>query len=123
MLQLPQIITKQEEEMFLAAVAKNVKEIRKSREISQLEAALSIGMTSQGSYANMENYTNDKRFNIIHLFKLSKLFGVDIREFFVLPEILVPSSFPTQKLEVNLVENEFDDVYITKLKNLKELKS
>lgn len=124
MLQLPQITTKQEEEMFLSTVAKNVKEIRLSKGITQLEAALGIGMASQGSYANMENCSKDKRFNTIHLFKLSKLFGVDIREFFVLPEVLAPSSFPNHKIEINFVEeDEFDSPYDTNFKKLKETKS
>ena len=115
MLQLPQITTKREEEMFLSTIAKNVKEIRSSKGITQLEAALGIGMSSQGSYANMENCAKDKRFNTIHLFKLSKLFGVDIREFFVLPEVLGPSSYPNHKIEINFVEeDEFDSPYDTK---------
>ena len=33
-------------------------------------------------YANMENNAHGKHFNLLHLFKLSKLFNCDINEFF-----------------------------------------
>ncbi|MGH1600789.1 helix-turn-helix domain-containing protein [Campylobacter majalis] len=81
MLNLPQITTK-EEENFLNTVATNVKNIRQQKGISQLETALSIAQSSNGFYANMENFTDNKRFNLLHLFKLSKLFECDICEFF-----------------------------------------
>jgi len=41
-----------------------------------------IGQKSSGFYANTENYAHGRRFNLIHLFKLSKLFEYDIEEFF-----------------------------------------
>ncbi|WP_103569245.1 helix-turn-helix domain-containing protein [Campylobacter concisus] len=82
MLNLPQIVSKEEEEEFLKNVANNVKRIRQEKGFSQLETALSIGQASNGFYANMENFTDNKRFNILHLFKLSKLFNCDIADFF-----------------------------------------
>ena len=50
--------------------------------MSQLEVALSIGQKSSGFYANAENYAHDKRFNLEHLLKLSKLFDVKVTVFF-----------------------------------------
>jgi transcriptional regulator, XRE family len=81
MLELPKITTQEEDEEFLKFVSANVKRIRMQKGISQLETALSIGQKSQGAYACMENNKNDKHFNIIHLFKLSKLFKVEVEEF------------------------------------------
>ena len=63
MLTLPQITTKEEDEKFLKMVAANVKRIRQECGLSQLETALSIGQASNGFYANMENFTDQKRFN------------------------------------------------------------
>jgi hypothetical protein len=50
--------------------------------MSQLEVALSIGHKSSGFYANIENYSHGKHFNLKHLLQLSKLFDVPIEEFF-----------------------------------------
>ncbi|MDY2763012.1 helix-turn-helix transcriptional regulator [Campylobacter sp.] len=82
MLELPQITTDDENEKFFEMVASNVKRIRNEKKISQLETALSIGQASGGFYANMENNMRGKHFNLLHLFKLSKLFKCDISEFF-----------------------------------------
>lgn len=83
MIELPRITSKEEDRIFLQTVANNVKRIRLIRGLSQLETALSIGQKSQGFYACMENGINDKHFNLLHLFKLSRLFEVDIKEFFI----------------------------------------
>ena len=82
MFELPQITTEQENHEFFDLVAKNVKRIRNEKGISQLETALSIGQAGGGFYANMENNARGKHFNLLHLFKLSKLFKCDISEFF-----------------------------------------
>ncbi|MDO8454945.1 MAG: helix-turn-helix transcriptional regulator [Sulfurimonas sp.] len=82
MLNLPDIVTKDESEEFFKVVSCNVKRIRIERKISQLEVALSIGQKSSGFYANTENYSHGKHFNLLHLFKLSKLFDVPIAKFF-----------------------------------------
>ncbi|KEA46680.1 XRE family transcriptional regulator [Campylobacter mucosalis] len=82
MLELPKITTQEDDTEFLKFISSNVKNIRLKKGKSQLETALSIGQKSQGAYACMENNTNNKHFNLVHLFKLSKFFDVDIREFF-----------------------------------------
>ena len=81
-LNLPEITTDEENEQFFDTVASNVKRMRQERNLSQLETALSIGQASGGFYANMENNAHGKHFNLLHLFKLSKLFNCDINEFF-----------------------------------------
>ena len=82
MLNLPQIVTEEEEEMFFKNIAANVKKIRHLKQMSQLETALSIGQQSSGFYASIENHSHGKHFNLTHLFRLSKLFDVPITDFF-----------------------------------------
>jgi transcriptional regulator with XRE-family HTH domain len=79
---IPDIVNDEEKEEFFKTISYNVKKLRIEKGISQLEVALSIGQKSSGFYANTENYKHGKHFNLLHLFKLSKLFDVDISEFF-----------------------------------------
>ena len=82
MLNLPEIVTKSELDDYFYIISSNIKHIRLKKGFSQLEVALSIGQKSSGFYANAENYAHDKKFNLEHLCKLSKLFDVDVRAFF-----------------------------------------
>lgn len=82
MLELPQITTQAENDEFFDMVATNVKRLRNAKNMSQLETALSIGQASGGFYANMENNAHGKHFNLLHLFKLSRLFECEMSEFF-----------------------------------------
>ena len=82
MMNLPEIVTEKEIEDFFELISKNVKRLRTERNLSQLEVALSIGQKSSGFYANTENYSHGKHFNLLHLLKLSKLFNIPIEEFF-----------------------------------------
>ena len=79
---IPDIVNDEEKEEFFKTISYNVKKLRIEKGISQLEVALSIGQKSSGFYANTENYKHGNHFNLLHLFKLSKLFDVDISEFF-----------------------------------------
>lgn len=82
MLNLPEIVTQAEIDGFFEIISFNVKRLRKERGLSQLEVALSIGQKSVGFYAHTENYKHGKHFNLLHLFKLSRLFEVKMSEFF-----------------------------------------
>jgi len=82
MLDLPDIISNEESEEFFKTISYNVKKIRNEKGLSQLEVALSIGQKSSGFYANTENYSHGKHFNLLHLLKLSKLFNIPVEEFF-----------------------------------------
>ena len=82
MINMPEIVTEEEIEIFFETISYNVKRLRNEKELSQLEVALSIGQKSSGFYANTENYKHGKHFNLLHLMKLSKLFEVPIEEFF-----------------------------------------
>ncbi|MDR1008085.1 MAG: helix-turn-helix transcriptional regulator [Campylobacteraceae bacterium] len=60
----------------------NVAKIRKSKNISQLDLALAIGLKSVGLISVAELYHNKKHFNIEHLSKIAIILEVDICEFF-----------------------------------------
>ena len=82
MLNLPDIVTNDELDNYFMTISMNIKRIRLECGMSQLEVALSIGQRSSGFYANAENYSHNKKFNLEHLCKLAKLFNVDVQEFF-----------------------------------------
>ena len=81
MLNIPDIVNEEEIDLFHKNICNNVKRIRKEKEMSQLEVALSIGQKSSGFYSHIENYKHKKHFNLTHLLKLSVLFNVDVCEF------------------------------------------
>lgn len=63
-------------------IGQNVKRIRQSKNISQLQLALAIGHKAVGTISVCELGTNGKHFNIEHLIKISDVMDVDICEFF-----------------------------------------
>ncbi len=63
-------------------IGKNVKQIRKEKDISQLSLSLSIGHKAVGTISMAENLINKKHFNIEHLAKIAKVLNVDICIFF-----------------------------------------
>jgi len=63
-------------------IGHNVAKIRKSKNISQLDLALAIGLKSVGLVSVAEIYHNKKHFNIEHLHKIAKVLEVNICEFF-----------------------------------------
>ncbi len=63
-------------------IGRNVAEIRNSKNMSQLELALAIGLKSVGLISVAEVYHNKKHFNVEHLYKISKILDVNICEFF-----------------------------------------
>ncbi len=67
---------------FIKLVAGNVKRLRQEKGITQLELALMIGQKSSAFYANAENNAKDRRFNLEHIYKISKALDVDVTEFF-----------------------------------------
>jgi len=82
MMNLPEIATEKEVSAFKQKISNNIKKMRQEKKYSQLEVALSIGQKSSGFYANAENNSHDKHFNLVHLYKIAKLFEVDVIEFF-----------------------------------------
>ncbi len=63
-------------------IGQNVANMRKSKNISQLDLALAIGLKSVGLISVAEIYHNKKHFNIEHLHKIAKVLDVDMCLFF-----------------------------------------
>lgn len=63
-------------------IGQNVKNIRKSKNISQLTLALAIGHKAVGTVSMAELGINNKHFNIEHLVKIADVLEVDVCEFF-----------------------------------------
>ncbi|WP_375722918.1 helix-turn-helix domain-containing protein [Arcobacter sp. KX21116] len=68
---------------FYKTISKNVKKYRIKKKMSQLELALTIGQKGNAFYNYAENNTDNKHFNLEHLYKISKALEVDINEFFI----------------------------------------
>ncbi len=75
-------IEKEEVEIFHKKISQNIKKIRKEKNRTQLDLALTIGFNSVTFYTNAENCKKNKHFNLEHIYKISKALEVDICEFF-----------------------------------------
>lgn len=60
----------------------NVKKVRESSSLTQLELSYLMGYKSVSLVSSAELYTKGKHFNIEHLYKIAKICNVDITEFF-----------------------------------------
>jgi len=60
----------------------NVKKIRESKKMSQLQLATAIGYKSVSPISSAEIYYRKIHFNIEHLAKIAYILDVDIAEFF-----------------------------------------
>ncbi|PHQ65185.1 MAG: transcriptional regulator [Sulfurimonas sp.] len=73
--------TDEEIKLLHNKVSNNVKYFRVEKKMSQLELALTIGMKSGAFFGNAENNTNNKYFNIEHIYKISKALDIPIASF------------------------------------------
>lgn len=60
----------------------NVKKIRETKHITQLELSLAMGHKSVSLVSCAEIYHKKQHFNIEHLLKISQILEVDLMEFF-----------------------------------------
>ena len=67
---------------FLDLISANVVKIRKEKGYSQLKLATEIGYSSTSYLGRMEIRKNNEHFNIVHLYKISKILDIPICEFF-----------------------------------------
>jgi len=74
--------TSEEINKFYEVISNNVKIHRKKKKITQLDLALEIGIKSVAFYSNCENNKYNKHFNIEHLYKLAKVFEIEVEELF-----------------------------------------
>lgn len=72
----------EEAQRFLDRISKNVERIREKRGITKLDASRALGFMYPDHYSRMELRSNGKHFNLLHLYKLSRIFDVDVSEFF-----------------------------------------
>lgn len=80
-------IDKKQMSAIYKQIGKNVKSIRKSKDVSQLSLALAIGHKAVGTVSMAELGINNKHFNIEHLVKIADVLEVDICEFFKHEEV------------------------------------
>lgn len=67
---------------FRKRVGKNVKRLRKKAKMTQIQLSNAMGNSSVSLVASAEIGFGGKKFNADHLYKMSKILGVDICEFF-----------------------------------------
>jgi transcriptional regulator with XRE-family HTH domain len=73
-------VDKSKLESFYRTIGSNVREARKKKGLSQLEASILIGQRSTSFFSNCENYKNGEKFNLEHLYLLSKILEVPLCE-------------------------------------------
>ncbi len=74
--------TDTEVKAFHQKIIENIKRIRKEKDVTQLELALTIGHKSMSTIGKIEADIEDKHYNIEHIYKIAKALEVDICEFF-----------------------------------------
>lgn len=74
--------TDEEIKKFHLIISENIKRIRKEKNITQLDLALTIGHKSMSTIGKIEAGLEDKHYNVEQLYKIAKALDVDICEFF-----------------------------------------
>ena len=74
--------TDEEIKKFYQNISQKVKFYRESKNITQLDLALDIGIKSVAFYSNCENNKYNKHFNLEHLYKISKSLKIELYELF-----------------------------------------
>lgn len=75
-------ISEEEIQEHHRTIGSHIKHLREKKGISQLEIALSIGIKSAAFYSNCENGKNGKHFNVEHIYKICKILGVSLSDFY-----------------------------------------
>lgn len=73
--------TREEIEEFYKNISQKVRYFRESKDITQLDLALDIGIKSVAFYSNCENNRYGKHFNLEHLYKIAKALDMNIKDF------------------------------------------
>lgn len=74
--------SKEEIEDFYKNLSSNIKKLRLEKGFSQEKIALDIGIKSIAFYSNCENNRYNKRFNLEHIYKISKALEVRLDKLF-----------------------------------------
>jgi len=75
--------TDEEVKKFHNIIGETVKRIRKEKNITQLDLALTIGHKSMSTIGKIEAGLEDKHYNVEQLYKIAKALDVNICEFFI----------------------------------------
>ncbi len=75
-------ITEEESNIFHQNISKNVRRIRQEKNLTQLDVSLALGLSNPSFITNAESLNSNKKFNLNQLYKLSKIFNVNICDFF-----------------------------------------
>lgn len=67
----------------LQIIGKNVKALREENNLTQLDLSYKMGYKSVSLVSAAELCTKNKHFNLEHLYKMSKIFDVDISKLLV----------------------------------------
>ena len=67
---------------FLDLISANISRIRKQKGYSQLKLATEMGYSSASYFGRAEIRKNNEHFNLVQLFKISKILEVPISAFF-----------------------------------------
>jgi len=70
----------EEIEKFHRLIAENIKRIRKSKNITQLDLALTIGHKSMSTIGKIAAGLDNKHYNVEQLYKISKALEIDMCE-------------------------------------------
>jgi transcriptional regulator, XRE family len=65
---------------FHVCISQNVRKLREKAGLSQLELALNMDIKSVAFYSNCESCRYEKHFNLEHIYKISKILGVNASE-------------------------------------------
>ena len=74
--------TQEELDYFYKLIGNNVKKVRQSKNITQMQLANAIGHNSVGHIAKAELNKYGKHFSIENLYKISKILDVPVSIFF-----------------------------------------
>ena len=74
--------SKEEINKFYKIISNNIKKYRLKKGLSQEKVALDIGIKSIAFYSNCENNRYNKKFNLEHIYKISKTLDIKIEELF-----------------------------------------
>ena len=75
-------VTNKEITIFHKLISNNIKKIRKDKNITQLDLALTIGHKSMSTIGKIEAGLENKHYNVEQLYKISKALDIDMCEFF-----------------------------------------
>jgi putative transcriptional regulator len=73
--------SKGEIDEFYKTISQKIRYFRESKNITQLDLALDIGIKSVAFYSNCENNRYGKHFNLEHLYKIAKALDMSVKDF------------------------------------------